>query len=253
MARSMPSEEIQLLIAGYVLGELEPQEAEEFERLLQADPAIATEVAEMQAALESTYGAEPVQPPVHLRAQILDTHAASQTQPANQVIPLRDRKLNWNRLLGAVAAVFLVGLGINNYQLWRRLQTVETQPQAATPLRYTLNGTKLAQTASASLTVNPTNLEAELAAQNLPPLPAGKVYALWTVVQKNAPLTVDSKGAVLTQTFTVDAAGQANRKFTVPPFYRDQDVVSKVAITVEDASAPQAHVGSPLLITNAQS
>ena len=55
MARSIPSElseHLQLLIAGYVLGDLDLNEATEFEQILTADPAIAAEVAQMQQALE---------------------------------------------------------------------------------------------------------------------------------------------------------------------------------------------------------
>lgn len=63
MARSMPSEQLQLLIAGYVLGDLSSEEVEEFEQLLANDSAIADEVARMQKALEISYAPPEVAPP----------------------------------------------------------------------------------------------------------------------------------------------------------------------------------------------
>lgn len=249
----MPSEQVQLLIAGYVLGELEPEEAAEFEQLLQRDPAIAQEIAEMQKVLEVSHGIEETPPPAHLREAILTAYAAEQVPPI-QAAPAPQRRrlqrISWSRWAGGVAAAALiVGLGINNYRLWRQVQTLEATTSPASIVTYSLTGGQPTQTASVSLTVNPNTLEAELLAQNLPPLPPGKVYALWTVLPENAPVTVDDKSAVLTETFSVDPAGKVVHRFTVPPIYRSQELIRRVAISVEDAAAPQAHRGTPILST----
>jgi len=252
MARSMPSEQVQLLIAGYVLGELEPEEAAEFEQLLQRDPAIAQEIAQMQKALEVSHGIEEIPPPVHLREAILTAHAAEQRPPIQPApVPPRRRPQpsSWGRWAGVAAAALIVGLGITNYRLWRRVQTLEATTPPTSVVTYSLTGSQPNQAASVSLTVNPNTLEAELLAQNLPPLPPGKVYALWTVLPENAPVTVDDKSAVLTETFSVDPSGKVVRRFTVPPIYRSQELIQRVAISVEDAAAPQAHRGTPILST----
>jgi anti-sigma factor RsiW len=85
MARSMPSEyseHLQLMIAGYVLGDLDPDEAVEFEQLLATDPAIAAEVAQMQNALETAYAPVEISPPSHLRSAIMAAQAAETAQVA---------------------------------------------------------------------------------------------------------------------------------------------------------------------------
>ena len=48
MTESTPSEHIQELLAGYVLGDLSPEEAEELKQLLDRDPTIADEVNQLQ-------------------------------------------------------------------------------------------------------------------------------------------------------------------------------------------------------------
>ncbi|WP_421656795.1 anti-sigma factor [Leptothermofonsia sp. ETS-13] len=74
-------------------------------------------------------------------------------------------------------------------------------------LTYALAATKTESNASAVVVVNPNNLEATLEVKNLPPLPPGKVYALWTVLEPNAPFTKDEKKAILTEVFQVDDRG----------------------------------------------
>ena len=79
-------------------------------------------------------------------------------------------------------------------------------------------------------------------------MPADRVYALWTVTAADAPATKDDKNAILTAVFTVDEAGDQIEKIVLPGVFRDRSEVQAIAITVEDASAPQAHESSPILI-----
>ncbi|AFZ28869.1 Anti-sigma-K factor RskA [Gloeocapsa sp. PCC 7428] len=244
MVWSMPSEQLQLLIAGYVLGDLSPEEMAEFEQLLANDAAIAEEVAKMQKALEITYAPPEVAPPRYLRTSILDANK-HQSQRLSRARP--QRSFSWVQAMGVAAAVLIVALGMSNYLLWRSLQIQAEMPQSK-PLTFALQAKDANVSTSATLTVNPSTLEAKLIAQNLPALPPGKVYALWTVLQQGAPVTTDDKNAVLTAVFRVDANGNALENIEVPQVYRNQDLVAAVAITVEDASAPQRHEGAPVLI-----
>lgn len=75
MTWAMSSEHLQLLIAGYVLGDLEADEAAEFEQLLSEHPAIADEVTQMQKALELSFDLPDVDSPAHLRSAVLDAHS----------------------------------------------------------------------------------------------------------------------------------------------------------------------------------
>lgn len=251
MAWSMPSEDLQLMVAGYVLGDLDPDEATEFEQLLDSNPAIAQEVAQMQKALELSYTPIEVEPPAHLRLAIMNAGATKtrpwHTSPASSQKSGRNSS-SWGRAMGAVAAVLIVALAVNNYQLRQTLQA--TQIEQFDTLTYSLEGTETAEAASATVVVNPNTLEAELSATNLPPLPSGKVYVLWTVVEQGAPFTTDAKSAILTEVLDADAEGNIIQTMTVPEVYRSRELVSRVAVTVEDAVAPQNHEGKPVMITS---
>lgn len=147
------------------------------------------------------------------------------------------------------AAVLIVGLGTSNYYLWRTLQAAQTEVLSA-PLTYSLRAKNAGNTASATVAVNPNTLKAVLTVKNLPALPPGKVYVLWTVLERNAPFTTDSKNAILTEVFEVDLDGSVSQTIILPKAYRSKELVSAVAVTVEDAVSPQRHEGTPILKTN---
>lgn len=263
----MSSEQLQLLIAGYVLGDLDADEAAEFERLLAEDSTIAQEVAQMQAALDRSLAPAEVRPPDSLRSAILAAHelpqpsnqlSDSQSEPTPVDLPDSNRRqrrtgtiVPWrnSRAIGVAAAVLIVALGINNYRLWQALQSAQTEVRPDNALTYTLQSSEPTTTASAQVAVDPATLEGKLTTQNLPPLPPGKTYVLWTVLKKDAPYTTDSKGAILTQVFEVDAQGSVSQPITLPAVFRSRELIAKVAVTIEDASAPQRHEGTPILIT----
>jgi hypothetical protein len=212
------------------------------------DPAIAEEMAQMQKALEVSYVPPEVNPPTHLRAAILEASTAqSSSRPRAQT--RRTKPFSWGRVMNVAAAALIIGLSINNYRLWRALQASETEVQRLATLTYSLQATAGANQGSATLAVDPNRLEALLQVRGLPPLAEGKVYVLWTVLEPGAPFTVDDKGAILTNAFTVDAQGSAVQEIPVPPAFRNQELVTKVAITVEDAASPHNHKGTPILIT----
>jgi hypothetical protein len=71
---------------------------------------------------------------------------------------------------------------------------------------------------------------------------------MWTVLEPNAPFTTDDKDAILTEVFRVDEQGNFTETVPVPVVYRVEGVVTNVAVTIEDAAAPQLHVGAPVVI-----
>lgn len=262
MRGALSPEDLQLLIAGYVLCDLSAEEADILEQLMADDPAIAAEVAKMQQVLEITYAPPEVAPPSHLRSTILAAHQTADPTPASSPLTIAPPQLaqpsmerphltvlpRWVKGLGAIAAAAIVGLSLSNYLLWRSLQAAQRPMPAAEALTVSLQPTEAASDASVQVTIDPASLEGRLQVENLPPLPPGQVYVLWTVLEPNAPFTVDQKGAILTQVFTVDDQGQQVETLTVPVVYRDRQWVRAIAITVEDADAPQQHVSNPLLI-----
>ncbi len=268
----MSRKEQQELIAGYVLGDLSPDEAAAIEQML-ADPAIAQDVRQMQQAFELAYAPAEVQPPRRLRESLLDAHqAAHLTSQARSISTVRpappNRSLEWSsdgrseprrwggrwgRHLGAIAALCIVGLSLSNYLTWRSLQTLQAERQTegqATFLTVSLNPAEgSAADGAVTVALDAANLKALLETE-LPPLPEGQVYALWTVLQADAPFTTDEKGAILTYVFTAEGETAEGEGETIPlpPVYRDSRWIKAIAVTVEDASAPQRHVSSPILI-----
>ncbi|MBD2089836.1 anti-sigma factor [Microcoleus sp. FACHB-1515] len=236
----LPPEQ-QELIAGYVLGDLLPEEAAEFEQLLAQDSAIAAEVAQMQQALELAYAPSEIAPPAQLRSTIL--------AKANERSVAAVGRFS-QRAMAIAAASCIAVLAGSNYWLWRGLQTTQVEPQSA-PLTYSLQPTDAnLSAAAATVSVDPNRLEATIEMRNLPPLQADQVYVLWTVLTPNAPYTTDAKQAILTKVFQVDDRGNFTQTIAVPEVYRNRDLVAKVAVTIESATAPQKHTGSPILITN---
>lgn len=245
MRGGIPPEELQEILAGYVLGEISPAEARQIEQMIADDPAIATEISQLQQVLEITYGTPEINPPPALRTAILAAYQPAKQEYTRQ--PLAWRR-NFAQGLGAVAAILIVGLSISNYLLWRALQATRAEIAQVQPLTLVLQPTTANTPASAKVEINPQKLEATLTVKDLPPLPPGKVYVLWTVLAPNAPFTTDDKNAILTQVFTVDAEGKLSEKIPVPSAFRQQSIVKAIAVTIEDATAPQRHESAPILI-----
>jgi hypothetical protein len=266
MTTSISSEELQNLIAGYVLYTLSPEEAIVFEQLAD-DPAIANEIEKMQEALELAYAPSEIQPPSELRAAVL--HAARESvsrtsaPSTNSSLVINERPIlsptiqgnrprRWLMGLGAIAAALIAALGISNVVLWRSLRLARAQLEMQTPvaegMTVSLSPTEDGNAAEVTILIDSDGLRATLNVEDLPPLSEGQVYVLWTVLQDDAPFTTDDKNAILTETFTVSNQGTQSEQIPLPPVYRDSQWVKAIAITVESADAPQAHESSPILI-----
>jgi anti-sigma-K factor RskA len=122
------SQYVQQLAAGYVVGELTPDEAVEFQQMLAENPSLAVEVEQLEQVLDEVlYGLNAVEPPPHLRAAILsnvetENLFASQRRPVSAFL----HSLSWRTIIGSVAALLILYLGIDNYHL-----RIELQQQAA--------------------------------------------------------------------------------------------------------------------------
>lgn len=248
---TQPPECEQLLVAGYVLGNLSPAEALLFEEILRENPGVREQVTAMQEAFDLAYAAPEVSPPVGLRDRILTAANAQQIAPTtaqpSSKIKTATSKARLAKILGAIALVTIACLSIANYQLWRSVQTADVA-QVTNQKTYLLQGKDLSKT-QAKLIVNPNQLKGTLIVQNLPPLPPEKIYALWTVVGKDAPYTTDQKGAILTAVFQVNQAGNFTQEIAVPQPHFESTTIKKIALTVEDISAPQNHTGSIFIAT----
>lgn len=113
MTEHSPSR-IEELMAGFVMGNLSPEEAEEFHHLLAREPSLVDDRDLLQEILECLpYGLPEEEPPPRVREKIL----ARAKHP----------RFHWHRspdlkiVAGAIAALFILVLGIDNYRLRRRV------------------------------------------------------------------------------------------------------------------------------------
>lgn len=233
---------IEALIAGYVLNDLTPEEAEEFNRLLENNPNLTAQVEHLQETLNVLpYALPEVEPPPHLRQAILEAAA-----PEIVRSQLRQRfRLSWGRVITGVAALVALSFGINNYLLQQELRTaiannqrLREELQAATNQNNVVNvlqqpytrvfsllGTDRAISASGSIVVNFNQQKAAIVFQNLPVLSENQIYRLWAIADNKkipcADFKASQKGKVLEE-FSLPAAACSSTKsilaVTLEPF-----------------------------------
>ena len=212
------------LLAGYALDDLSREEQETLKKILAEQPELKAEVLAYQETLALVpYALDPQPLPANLEDTIV---AAIKTRPpqkratvAAQQQPLRSRRVSrWS--MATVAAALLVAIvGSDNYRLRQQQATLQTeladaqiqqqglqaklaqveqelnepdfdevidilrQPNA---LIYSLQGTEESATSSGSLLTLPDQSEMQLVSHNLPVLPSGQVYRLWSVATETS-------------------------------------------------------------------
>ena len=257
---ALSSECQELLVSGYVLGDLSPAEAILFAEMLRENPQLIERVESMQQALDLVYAPTEVAPPEALRDRLMATANSQKANLAtvksaidNEAADTTTSKLPWGRIIGAIVLAVATTLGVTNYLWWHKtIQTAKIKDirnQNRVRLAYVLQDSDPNKQYTAQLTVNRDRLNATLTTDSLPPLPADKAYALWTVVGKDVPYTTDDKGAILTAVFQVPSSGNLTQEIAVPQPHLEPRTIKKIAITVEDISAPQAHKGSVFIST----
>jgi anti-sigma-K factor RskA len=243
------------LIAGYVLGNLSSAEAETLQQLLAEHPAIADDMQQLQEVLATMpYALPEAMPSPALKSAILAVAAAPK--------PARWQK--WSKIAAiagsSVAALFVMTtLAVDNYHLRQRLANTETRLVDA---RYFL-GTTQAQIdqqkeliallqhpstrivsfrgmdpfsdAMGNLIFHPTQRESILVLQNLPILPPGQSYQLWSVVNQQK---------VASGSFNADADGQVLVKLAIDQMTR----VPNLIVTVEMTPTPEKP--GPMVMTS---
>ncbi|BAY27316.1 hypothetical protein NIES2100_71390 [Calothrix sp. NIES-2100] len=239
------SQYVQQLAAGYVLGELAPEEALEFQQMLAENPELVVEVEQLQQVLDEVlYGLNAVEPPPHLRAAILSNLKDVETENlfASQRRPVRafPYSLSWRKIIGSVAALLILYLGIDNYHLRRELQiadNLQTLLQQKATRLFPLRGVNLAKTASGSFVLNLEQQTGVIAIQNLPPAPVGNVYRIWAVVEgEKIPC---GQLRAITQ-------GKIVEKFAMPADFYDAPV-SEMFVTLETSTDYRYPLGQVMM------
>jgi anti-sigma-K factor RskA len=222
--------------AAYVLGDLTPDEAEEFQRLLAANPDLVAEVQSLQDTLNDVLcGLNEVEPPSHLLPAILE--AANLAPPI--VLPAKQFSSTWYAIAGGIGIVAILAFGLLGWDNWRLRQELSVAQDVTMLLQtsktrlFPLQGIETAVTASGSFVLNGDRQQGILAIQNLPPPPNGKIYRLWAVVENEkipcGQLKANSQGMVL-------------NKFSMPADFYDTEL-SGLFVTLEPSPTSRYPTG----------
>ncbi|GAB4194750.1 MAG: anti-sigma factor [Coleofasciculaceae cyanobacterium] len=246
-------ERIEELIAGYVLGNLSSEEAEEFNQLLLEHPELASEVHQLQDVLEVLpYALPEVEPPQHLRQAILDTTLVSGSATLSNPNPqfwnrLKGSPLFWGRVIGSVAVFVVLVLGLDNYRIRLQVTTmkekVARQKDVISMLQkpdthvVPLKGMSQASAATGSMLMTPSESNAVLILQNLPVLPQGQFYQLWSVKNEEK---------IPWGQFRTSKHGTVFVKLSRPSDFE----VTSLVITVEVSPAPTTPAGPMVMAGN---
>jgi anti-sigma-K factor RskA len=226
-------ERTQVLIAGYVLGNLEPAEIEELEGLMERHPALLAEIDRQCLAMEAIgLSATPVKPPEALRsALVTDLRKWNSQSKVPFLAPWA-----W-----VAAAVLLFGVGLDSFLLRQRLQpaqeivTILEQPNSRL---FSLRGTGRAADASGSIVMDIDAQTAIVAIRGLPQLEEKKQYHLWAVVDGRK---------VFCGGFKPNGKSVLDRVALPSGLY--SSVVSQLTVTAEVATATDHPTGQEVMIS----
>lgn len=232
--------EIEDLVAAFVLGACEPEEAATARAHLEACAGCRELAGRLSRAVVALpLATEDVQPPARLRQRILaEATASPQTavrrpaQPSPRKVTPRPRpqprrrtwlpslRPSWPAAAVAVLAAGLVALGGWNVYLYRSLN----QP----PATYTLAGTGSMSGSAGSVTAFQRDGVALFDFRGMPQLPPGRVYQLWVIGSDGKPVSA--------AVFIPDAGGGAQVVVT-----KSLNGVTTLAVTQEQGpdGAPQ--------------
>ena len=233
MNEPLTPETIETLAAGYVVGDLDRSEVAAFEELLRENPALAEEVNQLQATLNRvTYDLNSVAPPAHLRSAILA--AATTPQLTSQ---RKQPQFPWRTVIGSVAALLILYLGVENYQLRQEselAQNINTLLQQPQTQLFSLKAVNAANTATGSFVVNLGERQGILVMQKLAPPPDNKVYRLWAIADGEK---------IPCGTLSTTPQGKVLEKFWMPADFYDTGI-SRLFVTLESSESSRYPTGS---------
>jgi anti-sigma-K factor RskA len=232
---SQPSpEHLEALMSGYVLDALTPQEATEFEQYLSNDLTLIQrlnrmqEIAGLLATPAQTLSLEELRAKIQQLSQAIAPPAVSAKQRASSLPrrPIGQRpSRRMGKLLGAIGALALLILGLDNLRLRNQLVAARTQvttlqasEAAHEEENYTfeLKAQQVGSRAEAIVVFDADTGVLFMGAQNLPPLPANEAYHLWAFTKDNQ--------KILCGRFNTDRSNQLTQQFFVRPEDYKEDV-----------------------------
>ncbi|MBH8578168.1 anti-sigma factor [Nostocaceae cyanobacterium CENA369] len=239
MTEPLTPEAIETLAAGYVVGNLDRTEVEVFEQLLAENPALVAQVKRLQATLDQVvYSLNSVEPPPHLQGAILA--AATKTFPSSRY--KRSRRL-WYTIMGSVAALLILYLGVDNYRLRQDLAIagdINILLQQSQTQLFSLKAVNASDTTTGSFIVNLGQRQGILAVQNLVAPPTGKVYRLWAIADGEK---------IPCGTVKINPQGKVLDKFWMPADFYDTGI-SGLFVTLESSETSRYPTGTIVMQSN---
>ncbi len=180
------------LMAGYVLGNLSSEEAEELQQLLTIQPQKIQDLEELKETLAMmSYSLPAVEPPPQLWDSIIESIERDRQPKSTQKFQKQFSLISY-QIASSIAALLVITLGFNNYQLRQNFiaakAEVTYQKDVVAMLQnpethlVSLKGMDMAAKASGRIIMTPGEPKSVLILQNLPVLSSGKYYQLWSIV-----------------------------------------------------------------------
>ena len=184
MTKNSRAHNLEEILAGYVLGDLDEVELVWLNKQLAADPQLREQVSQLESTLNlMPYGLPEDVPDNNLRSQILARAKPRSTHP----------KLHWSWIVTAISTAGALLLGVNNLGLRQQIaltsDRLQQQQELISLLRQpnnrlvALKANDDAIATSGSLFVSPQSNTAVLTLKNLGSLSGNQVYRLWAVSQ----------------------------------------------------------------------
>ncbi len=198
------------LLAGYVLGDLDPEEVIEMHKIILEHPEIVTKIDHFQETLAMLLlGLSETYPVKNLRDRIaaqaipitVENLLSDPLDPTATVLsPLAPAQKSPRRnlwqlatiCLGSISAIAIIVIGFDNYQMRQQIANnqIELQKHRQTiamlqgddKRMISLKGMGAIPTASGSVMIAPTEKTAMISIQNLRQIPQENSYRLWAIV-----------------------------------------------------------------------
>jgi anti-sigma-K factor RskA len=233
-----PHPQLDELLAGYVLGDLDEGERQELRKTLASDPHLQGQLDELRLTLELLPMALPdaATPPARLRRRLLRSEQSRlqpQAEEGARRWPLRPAQLGM-----AAMACGLVALGTQVVQLRGEMASLRQATPATASRTLALRGTSGHAGISGRVVVNPGQNHNLLLVRGLPPAPPAHVYRLWANVNGR------TKGCVR---FVPNADGSVAMPIPTQPSSEAQSL----SITLEPLHSDGSTPDGPRLLTSA--